>query len=69
MAPIKNFFRIHVFTLLTFQHYFLALALVPVLENSSNNPSIMLSKLFRGEQKLFYSFDVLLYEKPLHMHG
>ena len=33
-----------------FQHCFLALPLVPVLENSSNNPSIMFSKLFRGEQ-------------------
>ena len=50
------------------QHCFLALALVPVLENSSNNPSIMFSKfLCKSEthQKLFCSFDVLPYEKSL----
>ena len=33
-----------------FQHCFLALVLVPVLENSSDNPSIMFSKLFLGER-------------------
>ena len=52
---------------LTFQHCFLALALVPLLDKSSDNPSIMFSKLFHREQKLFCSFDVLPYEKSLHM--
>jgi len=55
------------FVLPTFQHCFLALALVPVLKYSSDNPSIMFSKLFCGEQKLFCSFDLLPYEKSLHM--
>ena len=50
-----------------FQHYFLTLALVPVLENSSDNPSVKFSKLFRGERKLLCSFNVLSYEKSLHM--
>ena len=35
-----------------FQHCFLALELVLVIENSSNNPRIMVNKLFRGERKL-----------------
>ena len=43
------------------------MALVPVQENSSVNPSIMFSKSFRGERKLFYWFGVLLYEKCWHM--
>jgi len=47
--------------------YFPALALVPVLGNSSDNSSIVFTKLFHEERKLFCSFDVLLSEKSLHM--
>jgi len=44
------------------------MASVPVLENSSDNSSIMFTKLLHGKQKLFCWFGVvLIHEKSLHM--